>query len=252
IADSQFSPDPNRPVIDLRDAERKLALAWATPIKRVGGAEVWDACVGKDGTIWIAVSPGETGGNVTLPTSITTSPRRDYARLHDIQPSWILARGHHFTMDGKAVFVAAFTPLVPNDGAPPNAATVTFARRDPWQSAASTDLGTSEGVSGSPIRLALRPEHAAYPSYFVALDLDRFALELPIDVPHARSVRLEQLGRTLEAARSYEDEARGNEVFVPHHATVPLARAEKLYRSLGMTADAERVRAWSEGVTAAY
>ena len=247
LPDALFSLKPDKPVVNLLDAERNLENHWVTPIAIVEKCRVRDVSVTTDGTLWVTVSSADKSERMALPTSISTADGAAYTPMGDYEPSFPSDDDNPFKMFGEDMYVIGFVPLQPNT-ITPAWATISFTRRPSHYPAGVEPFDAHEEPLGSPIHLRLRQEATNLPDYLTALNLDRFGLELPMDVPHYRAVALQASGRTVEAARAYEQEAEANNRFVPYHATVPLASAERCYRSAGMTAEAARVHAWAEKV----
>ena len=247
LADALFSLTPNKPVVDLPIARRELTDRWATPIATVGECHVRDVSVTTDGTVWVTVTSPEKGDRMVLPTSISATGGTVYVSMGDFAPSFPQENRNPFKVEGEDVYIIGFVPLQ-SDLPLPNWATVSFTRRASHYPAGATPFDAQEEPLATPIHVRLRQQASDRPDYLTALNLDRFGLELPMDVPHFRAMALEASGRTVEAARAYELEAEANNRFVPHHATVPLAKAEHCYLKAGMTADAARVHAWAERV----
>ncbi len=262
IPESAFRLDSAVPVLRLTDEQSKLTDRWQKPLGEADGTAVRDATITADGTIWIACTkpfseeagtpPVREGGNTppspsqvrtrpdlaTLPTRLETREGQPYARTLDIVPSAILGKMKRYTFNGQQVIVVGFLPLSQSQPKP-SEVQVVFSQRLPYNPGFGEPKELIE-ADGKTLSLTLRNEPKLdRPDYFTALDLDHFGFQLPITIWNARAKALEEVGRTLEAAKAYEQTAVEYRSFVKYVGYQPLLEAARCYRELGMMREAE-------------
>jgi hypothetical protein len=239
IPDSLFLLKCDKPTVKMVEAQRELSDAWAKPLATAGHAEVRDASVSADGTIWIAVSTNGKEGQAVLPTTITTPAGAAYTRTLDIVPSSILGKSHRFSLGEESVYVVGFVPLRTGDELPAEA-TVALVQRDVHPPGQSIQAEGPRQPVGAPLKLDLHTEPGERPAYFVTLDLDHFGFQLGYLVFEARAKALEADGKPADAARAYEQDAIACRAFFPRLGERPLRAAARCYASAGMAAAAKR------------
>lgn len=234
LVPSLFVPEKDKPVVDLRSERLHLMERWQTPLATVDGSDVLDASLTSDGTVWLVVGRKSFDGRIALPTTIA-----GHARLREFAPTHFDDRAEPFTVEERDVVVCGF-PRV--DGISTNDVSVGFARREGnLPQMRLPEDRTAEFIDN--VRLRLRSEPGTVPSYFTALDMDRFALEVPVQVWDVRASALEALGRDLDAAHAFEKEAEADASFIRYVGYRPLQRAALCYDRLGLkekAADARR------------
>ncbi len=247
LAAGLFEPPTDKPVVSLPKAQAELAEAWARPLAAVGATRVRDACVTRDGTVWVTVSVPVYDGEEEreLPARL-----EGYARLRDVPPSAYGSGARAFRLDGEDVVVVGFVPIDP-DRPRPAKASVGFSHRAGTFVSVAKPSDPSETPVGGPVALALRPVAGDRPESFVALELDRYGFEVPIHTWEARAEALEKIGDDLKAAKAYERCAVEWRGFVRYVGYRPLRKAAACYDRLGLAADAARVRAEATALEAA-
>jgi|GEM_PF-2528365 len=244
-----FALTSDKPIVDLRESSRRLAIAWAHPLAQSGPTEVRDASVTRDGTIWIAVTYTDADEPI-LPVRVSTPGNTEYARLWDLASSPMSGKSGGILVDGQPVLVVGFVPIDPVRF-PPASAKILFGRRP----AALPNFARPQGedapaLTGS-AQVPLKIYAGQCPDYFPLLDMDRITLELPADIWHCRAQALESNGRYLDAAHAYERTAKERENFVKYIAYRDLDKAAECYDMIGLSGDAARDRAAADALHAA-
>jgi len=227
-----FEPSHAKRIVDLKHAERDLTSAWEAPVFEVNGLTVHDASVGSDGTIWIAYS--KTSQSKCFPTSLDCKNGVRYVYAIDMEPSMLWMKNTRYTFHGQAVRVVGFIPVRPGDAIPKN---VNISFGD------SVD-GRYNDRNFAPMpevaHLALRLEPKPTPDYFVALDLDHFAPQIPKNIWSTRATIDEKAGDLLSEARDLEELAEAFSHFIPRLGEKDLQHAIDIYLKVGKSSDVVR------------
>src|SRR5579862_9174918 len=93
-------------IVDLRESSARLARLWSHPLAKVESSQIREACVTRDGTIWLAVTTTFRDLLAPLPTSMTADDC-EYTRLDDITTG----SGESTKVDGQEVIVVGFVPV---------------------------------------------------------------------------------------------------------------------------------------------
>lgn len=238
LPEAVFQLDPKIPVLRLPDEQRRLEEKWSKSLGEVDGAIVRDATITSDGTIWVACTTTFMQDACSLPTRVISKDGQAYTRTIDVVPSSMLGKTKVDAFRGQRIVMVAFVPLSTSQPRPAEVNLV-FSRRK-QRHLGSNEPDEASEAEGKVLSLKLHNEpNRDRPDYFTALDMDYSGLQLPITIWEARAKALEKAGRTLEAAKAYEQTAVAYRGFIKYVGYAPLLEAARCYRELGMVREAE-------------
>lgn len=238
VSSDLFTFKIGKPVIKPAEAKAEF-LAQAHPVGKVKGTEVLDAAVTPSGTVWIMVSALD---DKILPTSLTDAAGDIYVRGRDVGST---EKGVSLQDGNRDLILVPFTNMSPDCPLPTQVSLQLAQREGRWTFHADPEDLQVRPV-GKPLSLKVRVEPDLRPSYFPALELDRYGFELDIQDWNVRAKKYESDKQYIEAAQAYEKCAKAYGSFIKRGAYFPTKSAARCYALAGDSANAQRAEALAE------